>query len=85
MVSTLGMLTALLLFISWFLKRMMRTRVQQLNTSSAIKIIEQRQLSARSMLYLIELEGKTFALGESSGNICLIGEFPTLESIETEG
>ncbi len=82
MLSTLGLLTVLLLFVSWFLKRMMRTRIQQLNTSSAIKVIEQRQLSARTSIYLIEMEGKTFALGESSGNICLIGEFP---GIATEG
>ena len=82
MLSTLGLLTALLLFVSWYLKRLTKTRVQQLNTSSAIKIIEQRQLSARSTIYLIELDGKSFAIGESSGNICMLGELPSQASTQ---
>lgn len=77
MLVTLGFIIAFLLFISWYLKRMMSSKVQHLNSSSLVKVIEQRQLSTRSTIHIVEIEGKTFAIGESAGNICLLTELTT--------
>jgi flagellar biosynthetic protein FliO len=74
MLTTLGMLVALLLLATWFLKKMTRTRQLQLNTSSLIKILEQRQLSPRSTLHLIEVGGKTLLIGESPTAIAQLSE-----------
>lgn len=82
MLSTLGLLIGFLLFVSWYLKRLMQSRVQQQNTSSSIKVLEQRQLSARATIHIVEIEGKVFAIGESTGNICLLSELPSSHNHE---
>jgi flagellar biogenesis protein FliO len=77
MMVTLGMLVGVLLLASWFLKRMTRTRQFQLNSSSTIKILEQRQLSARCTIHLVEVGNKTFILGESPASLVQLAEFPS--------
>ncbi|KAF3362342.1 hypothetical protein PHSC3_001171 [Chlamydiales bacterium STE3] len=62
----LGLLIGLLLFVSWFLKRMMHTRIQQVNDSSAIKILEQRAISPKTTVYALDIEGKTYILAETA-------------------
>jgi len=85
MLTTLGLIIAALLFLSWFVKRMMNTRVQQLNTSSLIKIIERRSISPKAQLYLVEIHGKTLVLGESHLGLTKITEYQGLNpSVEEE-
>lgn len=74
MLTTLGLLIALILFASWVLKRMMRTRIQQVNISSAIKILEQRALTTKTVVSLIEIRGKEFAIAESANGVTLLGQ-----------
>src|SRR5262245_26348258 len=50
MAVTLVFIIAVLLIVSWFVKRMMSSRMQQLNTRSGIKIIEQRALTQKSSI-----------------------------------
>ncbi len=65
MLVILGFLVGFMILAAWMLRRMMRTRVDQLNTSSSIKVLETRALSSRSTLYLIEVEGQTLLIAES--------------------
>lgn len=65
MLLMLGLLLGLLLFTSWFLKRMMNTRIQQVNGNSAIKVLEQRAVSTRTTVYALDIEGKTYIFAET--------------------
>lgn len=65
MLVILGLLIGFMVLAAWALKKMMKTRVEQLNTASSIKVLETRALSPRSSLYLIEVEGKTLLIAES--------------------
>ncbi|MBA2726938.1 MAG: flagellar biosynthetic protein FliO [Parachlamydiaceae bacterium] len=84
MLSTLGLLIGLLLFVSWYLKRMVNSRVIKQNDSSTIKVLEQRQLSARATIHIVEIEGKNLVIGESQGNICLLTELPSTYNSERD-
>ncbi len=72
MLLILGLLIAFMIIASWALKRMMKSRVTQINTSSSIKVLETRYLSPRATLYLIEVEEETFLIAESPHAITLL-------------
>ena len=84
MLATLGLIIAALLLVLWFMKRLMNTRVEQLNASSSIRISERRALSPKSMLYLIEVENKTILIAESINGITRIEDFPLIETSASE-
>lgn len=65
MLLMLGMLIGVVLFASYLIKRMTSTRIESLNTTSSIKILERRALSQRSQIYLVEIEDKKFMIAES--------------------
>lgn len=69
MLLMLALLISLVMFTSWFLKRMLHSRIEQMNASSTIKILEKRSLSQKSHLYLIEHEGKTLMIAETPTHI----------------
>lgn len=75
MITTLGIIVAVILFISWFLKRLVNSRIQQVNTVSLIKIIDHRSLSPKSTIYLIEIYGKQLLVGETTHGIATLKEF----------
>lgn len=75
MIFLLGLLISIMFLASWSLKRMLNTRVQQLNVSSAIKVIESRSLSTKSAMYLIEVNDKTLLIGETAHSLSLLGEW----------
>lgn len=72
MLGTLALLVCFMFFASWFLKRMLASRSQQLNDSSNIKILEQRSLSHKTGLYIVEIQGKIFALSESPNGVTVL-------------
>jgi len=76
MLGTLGVLVALIFAASWALKRLLKTRTQQLNTTSNIKILDQRPLSTKTALYLVEIHGRTMAIAESHNALIKLAEFP---------
>lgn len=76
MLTTLGLIVAAIFVISWLLKRMTNTRIQQANTTSLIKIVDRRALSPKACMYLVEIHGKQFVVGETAANIAVLGEFP---------
>ena len=55
-----------LLFVSyWFIRRLVQQRLQKGVGNAAIHILEKRMVSPKTMLYLIEVEGKRTLFAES--------------------
>ncbi len=65
MLFILALLIGFMILTSWLLKRMMKARVVQVNQASLIKVLETRQLSPKSTLYVIEVDQKRVLLSES--------------------
>jgi flagellar protein FliO/FliZ len=75
MLSTLGLIVAVLLLASWFLKKVMNTRVQQLNTTSLVKVIEHRNLTPKTSIYLLDIKGEGIIIAESANGVTRLGHF----------
>lgn len=71
----LGAMVAVLLGISWYMKKLTNKRFDQVNDDSYIKVIERRSLSPRSMIYLLDIEGKSFIIGETPHGLVRLGEY----------
>jgi flagellar biogenesis protein FliO len=65
MMLTLIALVVLCIFTVLFFKKLTKSRIEAVNNLKSIKILEKRALSAKSMLYLVEFEGKKILLSES--------------------
>ena len=72
MLFMLGLLVGLLYVGTWIFKKMATTKMVQINETSSIKVLEQRALSTKSSLYIVEVEGKKIILGESINGITLL-------------
>jgi len=81
MVIILSLLLVLVFFTFWLFKRFMRIKIDQANLTKNIKIIERRALSHKSILYLIEVEGKRVLISESNLEVRKI---ESLDSIDYE-
>lgn len=81
MLLTLGGIVALMLLASFLLKRFNNTRIQQINESSSIKILERRAITAKTAVYLLTIRGKDVAVFESHNGLLLIPEIPQEEEI----
>ncbi len=82
MLFILGCLIGLMMFLSWFVRRMMQTKVKQLNESSNIKITESRTLGPKSILHLIEVNGTEILVSETPAGVTLLAKFKTGKSFE---
>jgi flagellar biogenesis protein FliO len=76
----IGLLIVLCLGVFLF-KKYASSRLQQSNHTRNIKILEKRVISPKSMLYLIEVGGKTMLIGESQLEL---RHLSALEWIESE-
>lgn len=65
MLFVLGGMVIVLFAISWYVKRYTAQRIEKANDTNVIKVIEQRTLSARSVIYLLDVEGKSYLVGET--------------------
>jgi len=65
----------LMVILTWVLKRFMQGKIQQMNVSSPIKLLETRSISTKTALHLIEVENRTILIGESAGGIEKLTEF----------
>jgi flagellar biosynthetic protein FliO len=74
MLTTLGLFVAFMFAISWFLRRMLNSRMQQANEGSEIKIIERRSVSPKTAIFLMEIRGKNLVIAESSHGVALLAE-----------
>jgi flagellar protein FliO/FliZ len=82
MLFILGLLIGFMILASWTLKRMMKSRISQLNVGSTIKISETRSLSPRSTLYLVEVNGQNILIAETQTTITQLASWPVEEEIE---
>jgi flagellar biogenesis protein FliO len=80
MLTTLGIIVVIILMATWFLKRMVSGKIQQLNTTSLVKVIERRILSPKTSLYLLDIEGKGVILAESSNGVVSLGNFDVAQT-----
>src|ERR1700722_16543977 len=69
MLATLGLLISIILIATWILKRLLNTRLQQMNSSSNIKIVERRALSPKTAIYIIEVNNRNLVVAESVNGI----------------
>jgi len=72
MLTTLGLIIALLFFVSYFLRKLLSSRTQQLNVSSDIKILESRAISSKATIHLLEVQGKQITIAESHTGVTLL-------------
>ena len=77
MLATLGLVLALILFIAWFLKRMVNAKIEEANLTSSIKIIDKRNISPKTSVYMIEVNGKGIIVAESQNGVASLGTYPT--------
>lgn len=66
MMVMLGLILGAVLLIAWFLKAFLNKRIKQVNESNIIKVLERRNLSQKSMMYLIEVYDRQFLIGDSA-------------------
>ncbi len=77
MMLILGLILGGVLIIAWFLKGYLNRRVKQVNQQNRIKVLERRNLSQKSMLYLIEVGGKQLVISDSqSGGVQFLMQCP---------
>lgn len=69
MMVSLAVIVVLSILTIWAFKRISRAKIDTANKQKAIKIIEKRALSPKSMLYLVDYEGKKVFISESQVNI----------------
>lgn len=81
MAFSLTFIIVILLIITWFVKKMLSNRMQQLNTHSGIKIIEKRHLTAKSVIYVLDIYGKGVAVAESTNGVVSLGTLPLPEDL----
>lgn len=72
MILLLGLTLGLLVAVAWGSKRFLRGKLLQTNRSSRIQIIEQRALSPKSFLYVIEIDNQQLIIGESPAGLHMI-------------
>ena len=67
----------LLLFSSyWFIRRLIQNRLKKGVGEQSIEILEKRMISAKTMLYLIQVENKKVLVAESHLEIKTLESFP---------
>ncbi len=71
---SLGIILAVLLLLSWVVKRFLNTRVEQVNSSSNIKVLEKRYLNPKAVIYLVGIGNKNIIVGESPQGLVNLGE-----------
>jgi flagellar biogenesis protein FliO len=83
MLMSLSLIIGLVLLVGWLFKRFMNVRIAQINTSSIIKIRAKRSLAPKSSIYLVEIYGKGFIVGETQSGLQHLGNVD-IEEIEEE-
>ncbi len=58
-------IAGLLWLTMWFLRRLIRYRLEKSGGTQAIKVLEKKMISPKTMLYFVEIEGEKILLAES--------------------
>lgn len=67
-----GAMVAALMFLSWSSRKMINTKIQQGNETSALKILEKRSISTKTTIYQMEFEGRSILFAESHNGVTLL-------------
>ena len=78
MVLTFIALLVGIFFTVWLLKRLSRGHFSNMNANRAIKILEKRALSPKTMLYLVEIGEKQTLIAESQLEVKSLVTFDSL-------
>jgi flagellar biogenesis protein FliO len=65
MLLSLILLISLLVMTLWFIRKILQQRLEKGNENQSIQILEKRVLSPKTILYLIEVDGKRTLIAES--------------------
>jgi flagellar biogenesis protein FliO len=76
MLGLLGLVILILLLLMWFVKKMINSRLEQMNSSSLIKIVERRAITQKTTLYVLDISGKRVVMAESQNGVASLGEIP---------
>ncbi len=75
-VAVMALVLIVMWAIAWVLKRFLNSRIEIGNTTSLIKIEDRRILGPKSQIYLIEVEGSRFIVGETPNGLTKLGDIP---------
>lgn len=76
MLLTLAALILLLVGSLWLLKKLMQHRLQKGTGEQTIQVLEKKMISPKTMLYVIEVEGKKVLLAESHLEVRKLQDIP---------
>lgn len=74
MAATIGVLVGLIMVMTWVLKRLLNSRIEQINSKSAIKVLETRNISPKTAIHVVDVFGKNFIVAESVNGVTHLGE-----------
>jgi flagellar protein FliO/FliZ len=74
MFLTMIVLVVLFGLTIWFLRRLIRSRIEKGSGEQMIEILEKKMISPKTMLYVVEIEGKRILLAESQLEVRPISE-----------
>jgi flagellar protein FliO/FliZ len=77
MLIILGGMVGVLIYISWYLKRMTSQKYEKVNEENLIKVIDRRAVSPKLMVYLLEIEGKSIVVGETPQGVVRLLDYTT--------
>ena len=79
MMLTFGVLILLLFGTYWFIRRLIQMRLQRGVGTASIQVIEKKMISAKTMLYLVEVDKKKVLIAESHLEIKRLESFDSKE------
>lgn len=89
MLLTFAILILLLCCTYWLIRRIVRMRLQRGIGVPSIEVLEKKMISTKTMLYLIQIEGKKVLLAESHLEVRKLETFtieePTVQSHHESG
>lgn len=80
MLTMLGLIIGFLMVLTWFVKRILNTRLEQINSGSLIQVVERRMLTPKTSIYVLEIMGKRVVIAESHNGVTAINEFSSSPS-----
>lgn len=82
MLATMGLILGLLLLALWFVRRLANKRFEQMDEGSYFDVLERRSLSPKTMVYVIEIDGRRIVLAESHQGIARIADYPAPKDLQ---
>jgi flagellar biogenesis protein FliO len=74
MLFSLGIILGAIFFLMWVLRRMTNVRMEQVNLTSSIKVLERRALSPKTTIYILNVSGKAITIADSHNGVTLLSQ-----------